>query len=376
MHRRPEQYVFSILVILLTLSCSTNPNRSSSLNDLLPDGQKDTLPAGDENGADVSGDTLNPPPFDGSVQDFGGEATDVRESADQPDPDGEALDSDSTTDIDCGRCLCPGGFVRIEAGTFAMGSPESEPGREPNEPLHSVALTHSYCMKATEVTVGEWKSLLPSPSRPQPSEARAVVAVSWWDAVAYVNEMSAAAGIPQCYQLAGCLHDPGSRSFTCASVSADNPYQCAGFRLPTEAEWEYAARAGTTGATYNGTSTVLTCDSPNAVLDSIAWYCGNTFDKVSDTAVLNANAWGLFDMLGNAWEWTNDWYGPLSTDDQVDPVGPDSGSGHVVRGGSWGCGPSDIRAARRAVMGPTTSDSDLGFRPVISLPDCSHCQER
>ncbi len=126
------------------------------------------------------------------------------------------------------------------------------------------------------------------------------------------------------------------------------------FRLPTEAEWEYACRAGTTSATYGN-------------LDDVAWYENNSGKETHPVGQKQPNAWGLYDMLGNVWEWCQDWYGGYPDGDVIDPVGPSSGSRRVIRGGSWYHFARDVRAARRILDAPGYRNNDLGFRLARSL---------
>ena len=126
------------------------------------------------------------------------------------------------------------------------------------------------------------------------------------------------------------------------------------WRLPTEAEWEYAARAGTTGPRYGE-------------LDAIAWYLGNSDYKTDEVKGKKANEWGLYDMIGNVWEWCSDWYGEYPTGSVTDPKGPSSGSFRVLRGGSWNNVARDARSASRSGYGPGfRSNGRLGFRPALS----------
>ena len=125
------------------------------------------------------------------------------------------------------------------------------------------------------------------------------------------------------------------------------------WRLPTEAEWEYAARAGTTGARPGD-------------LDSIAWHGGNSGSKTHAVGGKQANAWRLHDIMGNVWEWCSDWYGNYPTGSVTDPSGPRSGSFRVLRGGSWSFGAGLVRSAFRSRFDPGFRNSDLGFRPVLS----------
>ena len=125
-------------------------------------------------------------------------------------------------------------------------------------------------------------------------------------------------------------------------------------RLPTEAEWEYACRAGTTTAYSFG-------DNSNRLGD-YAWYSGNSGRKTHPVGQKNANAWGLYDMHGNVWEWCQDWKGDYPTSDQVNPAGPESGSHRVLRGGSWLDAPRYFRCADRDWLTPGNSNDYNGFR--------------
>ena len=292
----------------------------------------------------------------------------------------------------------PSGFVYIAPGTFTMGSPSSEEGRGDDETQHQVTLTRGFYLQTTEVTQGEWQRVMGNnPSFfPTCGSSCPVDRVSWWDAVAYANARSRSEGLSECYVLSGCSGVAGSGAvtgdnvprygtgdYTCSSVSFSG-VGCTGYRLPTESEWEYAARAGTSGPAYvSGTLHGSEC-SPNAALARIAWFNVNSLVSWESNSVapscssterrgpqpvgrLQANAWGLQDMLGNVWEWTHDWYGdyPGSV---TDPVGPSSGSYRVIRGGSWSSDASLVRAANRNIDAPANRLNFLGFRLARSAP--------
>ena len=129
---------------------------------------------------------------------------------------------------------------------------------------------------------------------------------------------------------------------------------CTGYRLPTEAEWEYAARAGSTGARHGD-------------LEAVAWYEGNSGGKTHPVGQKQANAWGFYDMLGNVWEWVWDWQADYPAGSVSDPLGPSSGSFRVIRGGCWSPYARNCRAAFRALHVPGARFSDLGFRLARSL---------
>ncbi len=235
----------------------------------------------------------------------------------------------------------PTGYVAIQPGRFIMGSPPSEEGRDGDETAHRARITRGFWLKETEVTQGEWAPVMgsnPSPHGACGSANCPVVHVSWLDAVTYCNRLSEREGLPQCYTIS-------RTSATFAGLS------CRGYRLPTEAEWEYAARAGTTGARYGP-------------LDAIAWTASNSGPSLQPVGRKQPNAWGLYDMLGNVWEWTQDSYGKYERA-AADPTGPKL---RVFRGGSWNARPSHVRAAIRSGDLPHLRYGHLGFRPARSFP--------
>ncbi len=158
----------------------------------------------------------------------------------------------------------------------------------------------------------------------------------------------------------------------CAGVTVNAPgefvYACEGYRLPTEAEWEYAARAGTTEATYNGDIDAANCTSVSPVLEPIAWYWENSSSTTHPVAEKDANPWGLYDMLGNVYEWTWDKHGSYDSGASEDPTGASSGSPRVVRGCGWFLAARGCRAAYRYGDSPVLRFGYLGFRPARSLP--------
>ena len=215
-------------------------------------------------------------------------------------------------------------FVRIPAGSFLMGSPEDEEGRFGNELQHEVRISRDFWMGKYEVTQREWEALMgENPSYFKNCGPRCPVErVSWEDVQAFIRRLNLAAS--------GSGH---------------------AYRLPTEAEWEYAARAGTTGARHGE-------------LDEIAWYSGNSGGLTHEVGQKLANAWGLHDMLGNVREWTADWYGAYPSGTVTDPTGPGAGSDRVHRGGAYYLSARDGRSANRGFRHPGRRSADLGFRLV------------
>ena len=239
-------------------------------------------------------------------------------------------------------------------------------------------------MQTTEVTQGQWKSLSGgvNPSYFQDTtcwfgtclsyenanDSGPVEQVDWYSALAFANALSVREGLSACYTLSGCSdagngwkdgEHSGCTGATFAGLS------CTGYRLPTESEWEYAARAGTTTATYAGNLTDDECD--DRTLPPIAWFCGNAGGSTQAVAQKTPNAWGLYDMLGNVWEWTWDWYGTYPGT-VTDPTGPTSGSFRVLRGGGWNGNAFFARAAFRYYVDPGNRYYSVGFRLARSLP--------
>ena len=203
-------------------------------------------------------------------------------------------------------------YVWIPPGTFAMGSSPGDTEWDTDEkPAHPVTLTQGFWLGQTPVTQQAYERLTGKNPSHFKGPNRPVEQVTWDEAQGY-----------------------------CRAI---------GGRLPTEAEWEYAARAGTAGARYG-------------VLDRVAWYDANSGNKTHDVGQKQANAFGLYDMLGNVWQWTADWYGRYGAAAQSDPSGPASGQYRVLRGGSWGDVSWFVRVSTRGWHLPGNRFSDFGFR--------------
>ena len=223
-------------------------------------------------------------------------------------------------------------LVWIAPGTFTMGSPPTEVGRNANEgPQTQVALTKGFWLGKYLVTQGQYQAVMGS----NPSYFKAlgkdvpVEQVSWNDAMMFCQKLTAQE------QAAGRL--PAGYAFT----------------LPTEAQWEYACRAGTTGP-YAGN------------LDAMGWYAQNSNNKTHPVGSKQPNAWGLYDMHGNVWEWCTDWFGPDPGGSVVDPLGPASGAVRVIRGGCWLHDAASCRSAFRFGGEPGNRGHALGFRLALS----------
>ena len=266
----------------------------------------------------------------------------------------------------------PGGWVPVPRGKFFMGSPKSplaEPCRNTNEERHQVHITRSYEVQVTEVTQGAFTGLMGySPydagpaSKPPCFDTCPAENITWHEIAAYCNALSKARGLPACYACTGA-----QKTTDCK----DTPYPgkkllaCPGYRLPTDAEWERAYRAGTTTALYNGTLTQAQCSQGNAAADAIAWYNKSTPFPVGGK---KPNAWGLYDMAGNVWEWTWDWnISKLGFSLLTDPMGGGSGTEKIVRGGSFLFSAGNLRAARRSQDNPLNRGKSRGGRCVRTL---------
>jgi formylglycine-generating enzyme required for sulfatase activity len=239
-------------------------------------------------------------------------------------------------------------FNELPAGSFTMGSPVSnflytEPGRDEDENQHNVTLTKAFNMQVTEVTNAQWDEVItPNPSVSHVDPEYPVDSVSWYDAVFFANRLSVSEGRSTCYTfgLTGIVTDNDFELTNVAPVSA-----CTGYRLPTEAEWEYAARAGTSKAYANpigfDASDVETDFGFNGNLHAMGWYTHNNTGMgytigTKPVAKKQPNAWGLYDMHGNVYEWNWDWYAAYPeflglTLPATDPVGPVDGSVRVIR---------------------------------------------
>ncbi len=270
-------------------------------------------------------------------------------------------------------------FRYIPPGTFQMGSPSDESGRDDDETRHSVMLTRGYWMSETEITQAQWQAVMGNnPAYFQNcGETCPVEQVNWFEAVTFANRLSAQEGLQPCYVLDECTGDlgggcTGERSWSCTGDYACSGVRlgsatCSGYRLPTEAEWERAARSGTETAIYTGALT-LGDGGKGPELKTIAWFSGNAGGSTHPVGQKASNAWGLRDMLGNVREWTWDWYGSLGSVATTDPLGPVQGSLRVRRGGSWNFNARYCRAANRFYGSPGYRTRNVGFRLVRTAP--------
>jgi formylglycine-generating enzyme required for sulfatase activity len=237
--------------------------------------------------------------------------------------------------------ISPPEMVSILGGTFMMGSPDSDwESFSWEKPQHSVTVS-SFYMSRYEVTQGEYQAVMGRNPSSYSGDNLPVESVSWYDAIDYCNALSQREGLTPAYTRSG------------DNVSWNRFAN--GYRLPTEAEWEYACRAGTTTPYYTGNS--ISLSQANYWNDS-----GSNGPKPVGSYA--PNPWGLYDMAGNVWEWCWDWYGEYSSGAQTNPEGPYAGADRVFRGGSWGGDGQDLRSANRFYYDPSYRLIILGFRLV------------
>jgi formylglycine-generating enzyme required for sulfatase activity len=267
----------------------------------------------------------------------------------------------------------PDGFVKIRGGVFMMGSPASEDGRYDDETQHRVTVSGFY-LSRYEVTQGEYEAVMGTNPSTFKGSNLPVECVSWYDAIEYCNKRSEREGLTPAYTINKSRRDPNNTSeYDDMKWTVTWNRSANGYRLPTEAEWEYACRAGTTTRFSSGDNeTTLAGKANGADLTAKEKYTDwdwaiNIRDGYAETAPVGsfaANGWGLYDMHGNVWEWCWDWYGDYGTATQTDPTGAVSGSGRVDRGGSWGYDAQYLRSAGRNSSAPSDRDIDLGFRLI------------
>jgi formylglycine-generating enzyme required for sulfatase activity len=225
-------------------------------------------------------------------------------------------------------------FVLVPAGTFQMGDQIGDGGGW-ELPVHGVTLTHAFYLGKYEVTQAQWRTVMgTNPANHASCDNCPVEMVSWEMAQQFITALNAATGHAGCTTGSGC------------------------YRLPTEAEWEYAAKGGTPGdgTEWAGSNTV----------GDVAWYSGNSNSATHPVGQKAANGLGLYDMSGNVWEWVQDWFSGTyySTSPATDPGGPATGTQRVLRGGSWGYDAVECRVANRTRDIPDGVYADDGFRLV------------
>ena len=253
--------------------------------------------------------------------------------------------------------IVPTNAAWIPPGTFTMGSPTNELLRAVTETQHVVTLTKGFYLASYPVTQGSYLALMnTNPAYFTPANAfsadlsRPVEQVSWSDATNYCAKLT------QQEQTAGRILTGWS------------------YHLPTEAEWEYASRAGTTTPFYTGTNLLFGMANFNIQYEYVGGVgltnsSDGTFpNRPSPVGSYPANGLGLYDMAGNVWEWCADWAGSYATNSVIDPQGPPTGTARIFRGGAFNTTGEDCRSARRNSVSPNTDVNTIGFRVVLSGP--------
>lgn len=232
-------------------------------------------------------------------------------------------------------------FVEIPAGSFTMGSPLNETGREPSEVSHTVFISQSFYIQRTEVTLQQWRAVMGKRwfFQRKGDEKAPVSSVSWHDCIEYINKLN-------------LIEKKGL------------------YRLPTEAQWEYVCRAKSTSAFFWGDhidcTKAMFGNNQNKSTECLDYLQNKHLPQNCPAPAKSypANAWGVYDMHGNVWEWCQDWYGEYSSKPVTDPSGPESGNMKIRRGGSWFKHGISLRCANRAYGHPASRFNTTGFRLV------------
>lgn len=240
-------------------------------------------------------------------------------------------------------------MIPVEGGTFRMGNDYSSSSDE--RPEHKVTLASFYISKY-EVTNAQYKRFcrVTGKKEPKGENEQAVVNVNWYDAAMYCNWLSSTQNFDKAYDIAR-----DSTRYTVDIIDGAD-----GFRLPTEAEWEYAAKGGNKSKFY--------AYSGSNIPDDVAWFITNSSNKQRPVGLKKANELGIFDMTGNVMEWCFDWYDENYYKESAEdnPIGPDSGIDKVCRGGNYMCRPDVLRNTKRFYLDPTSEDGLAGIRLVRS----------
>lgn len=258
-------------------------------------------------------------------------------------------------------------FIVFQPAEFTMGSPDNEPNHQSDETQHQVTLTRPIAVCDRELTWAQWMAR--EGARRRDALARQfsrtlgdndpVFGVSWFDSIVYCRWLSEQAGLSedaQCYEDPSSLLQDGEGNPTNWPLRLEG----AGFRLPTEAEWEFICRSGT--------STGYSFGDDEQLLDRYAWYQKNSGDFSHATGELRPNLRGLFDIQGNVFEWCHDWYSEDESNDATDPIGAEAGRARVYRGGSWNGPARFCRSSFRVRFDPADRNDGLGFRLATVPP--------
>lgn len=259
-------------------------------------------------------------------------------------------------------------MVHVPGGQFMMGSPETEPGRRDNEMQHPVRVS-DFLISEFAVTQDLWTALLGENRSEFKGDRLPVQRVSWFDAVVFCNALSV-----KLYKNPVYLNKNGVFfGWNNARNTWELPNegvvelnkQADGFRLPTEAQWEYAARGGPFAPALQKQGARDFWYAGSDLIDQVAWYDKNSDRQAWPVGQLLPNALGLYDMSGNLWEWCYDWYDKYHPKLEIDPVGASRGVSRVLRGGGWRSDPQGCRAAFRGNVEPDGRADGFGFRLAL-----------
>ena len=243
-----------------------------------------------------------------------------------------------------------GNLVLIPAGPFSLGNTGSYEGEYDEKPPVTIIISKPFYISKYEITQQQYKAVMGN----NPSEFKGdnlpVEQVSWYDALDFCNRLSKSEGLTQCYTING------------TKVTCD--FEANGYRLPTEAEWEYAAKAGTKTDFYSGKLTYSGNSPIDPNLDKIAWYSANSSNATHPVGQKTPNAFGLYDMSGNVWEWCWDRYAEYPSVETKDYQGPEIGTYRVYRGGGWRNLAWYCRSTNRDRNYLDDKNNSLGFRVV------------
>ena len=257
--------------------------------------------------------------------------------------DGNSVQADKTV---------KGTLALIPAGPFSLGNTGSYEGEYDEKPPVTIIISKPFYISKYEITQQQYKAVMGN----NPSEFKGddlpVEQVSWYDALNFCNTLSKSEGLTPCYTING------------TKVTCD--FEANGYRLPTEAEWEYAAKAGTKTDFYSGKLTYSGNSPIDPNLDKIAWYSANSSNATHPVGQKAPNAFGLYDMSGNVWEWCWDRYAEYPSKETKDYQGPEIGTYRVYRGGGWRNLAWYCRSTNRDRNYLDDKNNSLGFRVVLA----------